>query len=339
MTHATVDTQAANGRAAAQDSPAPATIGATPTEGSRGQTSGHARPPATPTAFPRGLSLTPPAMAEATPARFARGVSLTASQSSGDTHKLPAGGDLTPNQRSSDTQASFVGGEISLFDPGSNVHFLAEFLDDTEKVRIASENRLRSLALEYSEATNQPLDLKDNNGKPLKGRKLAEKITVELPQLGTYADQTLAMINIEHQAVLALQRAVRDHPLGWWIKDTVGIGEKQGGRLLAAIGDVRMNHLKNRPRHGPAELWAYCGFAPSQKRRKGVKHNWNANAKMRATLCANSCMKQRTSPYRPVYDVARANWAERPVSDLHKHNHAVRLVAKALLRDLWKAAQ
>ncbi len=47
------------------------------------------------------------------------------------------------------------------------------------------------------------------------------------------------------------------------------------------------------------------------------------------------------SPYRQVYDVARV----RPVverrgdwTDLHLHNHAVRLTAKAILKDLWRVS-
>jgi hypothetical protein len=144
---------------------------------------------------------------------------------------------------------------------------------------------------------------------------------------------------IEHEATLALQRTLRKHPLGPWVKQTVGVGEKQGARLIAAIGDVYWNTLEDRPRRGPAELWAYCGYAPGQKRRKGVKGNWNAQAKMRAYLIAESCIKQRHSPYRAVYDAARANWVDHDTTDGHKHNHALRLVAKAVLRDLFLAAK
>jgi hypothetical protein len=56
---------------------------------------------------------------------------------------------------------------------------------------------------------------------------------------------------------------------------------------------------------------------------------------MRAFLVAESCIKHRTSPYRTVYDAARLSWADRDTSDGHKHNHALRLVAKAVLKDLW----
>lgn len=183
----------------------------------------------------------------------------------------------------------------------------AALLDDLEDLRKRTANRLRA-----AEGFGLPAD--------------------------AYADHLAAIKQMEHRAILDLQRAMRKHPLGPWVTRTVGIGEKQGARLIAAIGDPAWNTAEDRPRRGPAELWAYCGYAPEQKRTKGVKSNWNADAKMRAHLCAKSCIKQMHSPYRADYDGARASWADRDTSDMHKHNHALRVVAKAILRDLWKEA-
>lgn len=239
----------------------------------------------------------------------------------------------------------------------------ADALDDLERVRIATENRVRSLR-----------QVKGLDGSP-------------------EADRMDAMVTglraLEHGAELELKRALRKHPLGPWIKATVGIGEKQGGRLLAAIGDPAT-------RRTVSQLWAYCGYhvlpadhatpdphslgvggdpssnpghplggdhplsagvAPTRKR--GQKANWNGDAKMRAYLVAEACMKQRHSPYRIVYDNGRAKYADAlhpteckrcgpagkpaaagsPLSDGHKHARALRLVAKAVLRDLWIEAR
>lgn len=137
----------------------------------------------------------------------------------------------------------------------------AAMLDDLEGLRMATANRVRA-------ATNQGLPA------------------------GAYEDQLTALQAMEHRATLDLQRALRQHPLGAWVKRTVGIGEKQGARLIAAIGDPAWNAADERPRRGPAELWKYCGYSPEQKRRKGVKSNWNANAKMRAHLCAAAALQQ-----------------------------------------------
>jgi hypothetical protein len=142
----------------------------------------------------------------------------------------------------------------------------------------------------------------------------------------------------EHQAELQIVRVLRRHPLYPFIKRTVGLGDKQTARFLASLGnaDPGRNERDDRPRRGPAELWAYCGFSPDQKRRKGERSNWNPTAKMRMRLIAESCIKQMHSPYRAVYDEARASWADRDTTDLHKHNHALRKTAKAILKDMWR---
>lgn len=234
----------------------------------------------------------------------------------------------------------------------------ADALDDLERVRIATENRARSLA-----------QVKGMDGTPEEAR------------LRGLCD---ALRALEHSAELELKRALRAHPLGPWVKRTVGVGEKQGARLLAAIGDPA-------ERRTVSQLWAYCGYhvlnpshstpgtqravagvhplhpdhllygtqapvagvAPS--RRRGQKANWNTVAKTRAFLVAESCIKKAASPYRAVYDQGRAKYADAvhhhdcvrcgptgkpaptgsPLSAGHQHARALRLVAKAILRDLW----
>lgn len=239
----------------------------------------------------------------------------------------------------------------------------ADALDDLERVRIATENRVRSL-----------VQVKGMEG-------TAEQARLE--------GLTEALHALEHGAELELKRALRQHPLGLWVRRTVGIGEKQGARLLAAIGDPA-------ERRTVSQLWAYCGYhvlhpgqlpadtqqidagvdpssdpghgpggaqrgfagvAPS--RRKGQKANWNSTAKMRAFLVAESCIKQARSPYRSVYETARTKYADAthqhpcprcgpsgkpaapgsPLSAGHQHARALRLVAKAILRDLWIEAR
>jgi hypothetical protein len=228
----------------------------------------------------------------------------------------------------------------------------ADVLDDIERTRIANENRVRSMEQAGLGGTPQAVSL-------------AEIVTT--------------FRGVEHAATLSLRRAVRLHPLGDWIKTTVGIGEKQGARLLATIGDPYWNTLHGRPRT-VSELWAYCGFhvvpagqacsatrttgaggdlGPSgdpslrrddtriagagvaARRRRGVRDNWSNQAKMRAYLIAVSCVKQRESPYRETYEKRRAH-TEQTHPDwvpAHAHNDALRIVAKEVLRDLWREAK
>ena len=240
---------------------------------------------------------------------------------------------------------------------------LADILDDLERTRIANENRLRQL-------TRTATD-KDGHDRGF-------GLTVDMPEVATVAAVVESISALERQATLTLKRGLRTHRLGPWVKATVGVGEKQGARLLAAIGDPYWNTLHDRPRT-VSELWAFSGYhvlrggdpghivhdthepfagvAPS--RTKGQKSNWSSAAKMRAYLVAEACMKQRTSPYRVVYDVTRAKYADavhglncrrcgpagKPalvgsaLSDGHKHARALRAVAKEVLRDLWRESK
>lgn len=226
---------------------------------------------------------------------------------------------------------------------------LAENLTDIEGVRMAMANRLRQF--EGSESFG------------------------DIERLRAVLD---GMAKLEHDVVLHVQRAMRAHPLGPWVKRSKGVGEKQAARLLAAIGNPYWNSLHDRPRRGPAELWAYCGYhvlpaaghgssgpqglhagggQPSAtltdqsindtqvvavggvapKRRKGQRSNWNGAARTRAYLVAESCMKSPGGEYRAVYDAGRAKYLELPAG--HAHNRALRLVAKAVLRDIWIEAK
>jgi hypothetical protein len=216
--------------------------------------------------------------------------------------------------------------------PSLHLRLAADTLADVERLRIATENRTRAL---YE----------------IPGWALT-------PAAVRWELHLSALHDLEEQVTRELQQAMRAHPLGPWVRSTVGLGLKQMGRLIGAIGDASWNTLEDRPRRGPAELWAYCGYVPGQRRRKGERSNWNAEAKMRAFLVAESCVKQRGSPYRKVYDDARAKYAGTahdepcvrcgpqgkpapagsPLSLGHQHARALRVVAKAVLRDMWREA-
>lgn len=215
---------------------------------------------------------------------------------------------------------------------------LAEALDDIERTRIANENRLRTLTFP-DPAYGHGLSLAD-------------------PTVAQVAAIVDGLNAIEAQTIKALQRVMREHPIGGLVADTPGLGEKQTARLLARIGDPYWHDAEDRPR-SVRELWAYCGLhvmdGEAPKRRKGEKANWNAEAKKRVWLIAQSCIKQARSPYRKVYDDTRAKYAdaihEKPcarcgpsgkpaqigtdLNDGHKHARAIRAMCKAILLDLW----
>jgi hypothetical protein len=217
------------------------------------------------------------------------------------------------------------------------LYIAAAVLDDTETAWLANRNRLRALTSPVT-----PAGEKGPSGWGM---------TPDSPYVLAVADLVQDLGKAEHKADLNLQRIMRHHPLGPWIKGQVGIGDRQAARLLAAIGDPYWNKTDKHPRT-TAQLWTYCGYNPGQKRQRGQKGNWSAEAKMRVHLIAKQCLRYDgrpdkngkptpKSPYRAVYDNRRAHTAiTHPEWTLaHLHNDALRIVSKEILKDLWRAAR
>lgn len=131
---------------------------------------------------------------------------------------------------------------IALDDP--LLSLAAASLDDLERTRIAAENRLRQLTR----------DEPDKDGEE-RGFGLPDTD----PQVRAQGIVLEGLKALEHGAELALVRRLRKHALWPWIQGTIGVGPKQGARLLAAIGDPYWNTLYDRPRT-VSELWAYSGY-------------------------------------------------------------------------------
>lgn len=256
----------------------------------------------------------------------------------------------------------------TLRDP--SLGMLADTLDDLEDIRIAMENRLRTLCRDDDHGHGMTLAHKGIRAAAAILAGLNAKSPV-LDEIGYPAELRPAGGGMEHQAILAMNAAVRAHPLWAFAKPQKGVGEKQFARLLACVGDPYWNdgHYRDeagepvpydRPR-SVSELWSYCGFgdAAAQRRRRGEKSNWNTDARSRAWLIAESCMKQKEDgQYRKVYDAARAKYADAvhttecvrcgpkgkpaqpgsPLSLAHQHARGLRAIVKAFLKDLWCAA-
>jgi len=299
----------------------------------------------------------------------------------------PTNGSSTPSGAASGPEQVPVQGQsarprptpsdAALADPA--LAFAADVLDDLERVRNANANRLRIMTT---------MDADDDG--VMRGFGLDESH----PDVARLSAMVTALDGLTHDATLELQRKMRKHPLGPWAKAQRGIGEKQAARLLAAVGDPYWNTLHNRPRT-VSELWAYCGLHTlpagqrdtdaharpaggdttstggdqntvdtrgtdvAARRTKGIKSNWSTNAKTRAWLCIESCMKQidaeckgdngigahidgcNCSPYRVVIDKRRTHTATTHPDwkPGHSLNDAMRIASKELLKDLWREAR
>lgn len=162
-----------------------------------------------------------------------------------------------------------------------------------------------------------------------------------------------------------------------WQKVTPGIGEHLLARLLGNLGHPVWTTPHHWEGTGAArvlvtdapfertvgQLWQYCGHGAPGRAKKGATAEdlaalGSPKLKMIVHLLAEACMKTRTSPYRLTYERVREEVAEKvhtvecvrcgpsgkpaqpgsPWSPGHQHAHALRIVGKELLRDLWIVA-
>lgn len=304
----------------------------------------------------------------------ALGSNFPDSQARRDTQMRIAVGDQTPTPSHTAREAQGMAAGCGPILASAILGMTADVVGDLEAVRVANENRYRTLT-----ATDE----------------YGHGLTPDHPDIARLAALVDALKATEHQSILNLQRVMRKHPLGPWVKNAPGVGEKQAARLLAVIRDPYWNDLHNRPRT-VSELWAYCGLHVIQtpgahhgtatqsaggagsnvhpdshptgdnhgrpavgvapKRQRGQKSNWSEDARQRAWLIAASCVKQPADTrYRQVYDTTRLKYANTfhnsvcvrcgpknkpaqpgsPLSLGHQHARALRAIAKTVLKDLW----
>lgn len=231
--------------------------------------------------------------------------------------------------------------------PGALVA-LSDILDDTEALRIATENRLRMLTR----------DVADKDGK-FRGYGIAD----DAPLVSTVSKHLEALSAMEHSLELDLKRAIRTSAFATWVKNTPGVGEKQAARLLGALGDPYVNETTGEIRT-VSQLWAYSGYGrikdgkaeriPKGAKQEDILRLGKPKIKSRTWLIVQSCIKANKGRYREMYDMERSYYADaihtvdcanckvkagEPLSPGHQHARAVRKVSKEILRDLWVIAR
>ncbi|APQ42311.1 hypothetical protein PBI_RICH_50 [Mycobacterium phage Rich] len=282
-----------------------------------------------------------------TPTKVADGSNLLPDQRADDAQAASVGEGQTTEtgtgQELSDTHRSFAGAGLGPILDDPTLRVLAEAVDDLETVRKANDNRRRQLT--RCEA--------DKDG-VVRGHCLPED-SKTIVRLSATLD---LLAEAEKQAVRNLEATMATHPLGPWVKAQNGLGLKTIARLLSAVGDPYWNTLHDRPRT-VSELWAYAGLAVHdgaiQRRAKGQRSNWSDIAKMRVWNCVQPIIKNARSPYRALYDAAKAGYLGAththeckqcgpkgapaqpgsPLSKGHIDARAQRVVMKAILKDLW----
>lgn len=235
------------------------------------------------------------------------------------------------------------------------LYTFAQLLDDVEGLRKSGANRIRILTGTEPDADGVVRGFGLTTGN-------------RSVQILSYLQEDLD--SFEKDIVKELQKIMKDHPLGPWVKAQKGVGEKQAARLLAAIGDpywvdaaefededgnvtVRTAHART-----VSQLWAYAGLhvdnstGAAIRRKKGVQSNWKTEIKTRAYLVAEACVKAGVrkdsddetgekrvgiTPYGELYLSRRARTLETHPDWTagHSHNDALRIISKAVLKDMW----
>jgi len=165
-----------------------------------------------------------------------------ADQCAPDAQCSTVGGGTKPETGAISLSMPNAGPRPSLSDP--TLYVLAQFLDDIEGLRKAQGNRKRILTATEPDADGEVRGF---------GFDATHPVVATIEALSAQLDV------VEHQAILALNRAMRKHPLVFWQRSAKGVGEKQLARLLAATGDPYINATTGQPRT-VSQLWAYCGL-------------------------------------------------------------------------------
>lgn len=230
--------------------PRPAIVAAIPTEAPPDASNPRSAKAGTTSSITSSGGSTSPAANECTTPKTEapQGTKSTGRHVPSDTHGMGAAGPRSPDPAAGDLPEPMA---PTLLDPA--LYFAADVLDDLERVWIATKNRHRQLTRVKADGDGVVRGFGYDETHP------------DVARLAALVD---ALYKLQHQATLDLQRKLRKHPLGAWVKAQRGVGEKQGARLLAAIGDPYIRPEWTRPDgavvpEGPrtvSALWAYCGL-------------------------------------------------------------------------------
>ena len=202
------------------------------------------------------------------------------------------------------------------------------------------------------------------------GNKISAGVRLGVVDPTLFAHHMDAYNHNEVDASKVMRKAFRQAVphLSAWQKEQPGIGEHLLARLIGVIGEpswafphhwegegANRKLIEDAPyRRTVSRLWSYCGVGdPTRKRRSGMKAEdalklGSPHAKMLCRLIAESTMKQvgslgddegkgarRRSKYRDLYDERKESTEDREWTDMHRHNDALRIVSKEILKDLW----
>lgn len=263
---------------------------------------------------------------------------------------------------------------------------LADVVDDLERVRIANENRLRHLTRdsEDSDGEVRGLGLDLRNPHVVRIASVVDQIAAaehsavlalqNLMRKHPLGPWVKAQTGVGEKQAARLLAVLGDPYIRPELLRADGTIEAARSRLVSELwaycglhvlparhgtSDAHMTlaggNQASHPCHSPGETHSGdAGVAP--KRQRGLRVNWSTVAKTRTYLIAESCIKNKNSPFRAVYDDGRIKYADAvhevacvrcgpknkpaqqgsPLSAGHQHARAMRLVMKQILKEMWR---
>ena len=178
-----------------------------------------------------------------------------------------------------------------------------EILKDLEKLRIATENRIRSL----------------------KGFDIDT----------TFLKEELKTIkSLEKKANQEMIKAVEKNNIFPWLVKVDGVADKSAAMLIALIGDVdRFPTVSS--------LWAYAGLAvengEAPRRKKGNQIHYNPHLKMLCLgIIGGNFIRSKAEPQYQNYLNKKSFYEQnRDWKKLRRHRAAIRFVVKEFMKQLW----
>ena len=224
---------------------------------------------------------------------------------------------------------------------------------DYQSIRIAQKNRIRDIirrkieGIPYDKPEEKKEDKKfDNKFKDEKVfdflNQLAKKN--KITELERDYIQKLFEISIETERTEEKYKKLMDQYLKkeplWieWLINVKGISSVLGSSLIKSFGYCETYQYVS-------SLWRHCGFDPdgAKGKTKGEKIHYNPKLKTMVWKIGDSFIKQRTEPYRAVYDNEKerqlmlvTNEAENaPKNRLHADLRARRKMVKIFLQHYY----
>jgi transposase len=226
---------------------------------------------------------------------------------------------------------SFWAGAAAIFadiDSPIALAFLAEYPTPAHAARLGQKRMARFLARHAYSGRRPPQELLD---------RLRSAVAVEVGELEMQAKgelvRTLAAILETLVAKLQKLTAVVEHTVtkhsDTWITSFPRIGRVNAAQLLAELGDDRARFAND------AHLAAEAGVAPVTResgKHRAVTFRWACNKRLRQALICWADNSRHDSPWAArIYDAARTRGCDHP--------HAVRILARAWVRVLWRCWQ